>query len=80
MSREDEILRLVREAAADDVTFIRRVLALAQRDLQAVLDELRALDEPGRRVASYQELARIGARLSAAAALLAEAEEKEGDT
>jgi len=74
------ILAIVREAAGDDVRFTRAVLAIARRDLQQALDEIQALDEPGRRVASYEELARIGARLSAAAALLAEAEEKEGET
>ena len=74
---EDEIVRLAREAAGDEVAFMRGLLALARRDLEQVLDEIRALDEPGSRAVSYEELARLGRRLAVLADLMAG--EEEGD-
>lgn len=69
--RQDEILRLARAAAGDEATFMHGLLALARRDVQKVLDEIRALDEPGSRTVTYEELAALGRRLAAAAALVA---------
>jgi len=69
--REDEILRLARAAAGDEATFMEGLLALARRDVQEVLDEIRSLDEPGSRTVAYAQLAALGRRLAAAAALLA---------
>ena len=69
--RQDEILRLAREAAGDEATFMQGLLALARRDVQEVLDQIRALDEPGSRTIAYEELAVLGRRLAAAAALIA---------
>jgi len=69
--RQDEILRLARAAAGDEAAFMQGLLALARRDVQEVLDEIRSLDEPGSRTVSYEELAGLGRRLAAAAALVA---------
>ena len=69
--RQDEILRLARAAAGDEETFMQGLVALARSDVQEVLDEIRVLDEPGSRTVAYEELARLGRRLAAAAALVA---------
>ena len=47
------------------------LIALARSDVQEVLDEIRSLDEPGSRTVAYAELAALGRRLAAAAALVA---------
>ena len=70
-ARQDELLRLARQAAGDEGTLMHGLLALARRDVQEVLDEIRSLDEPGSRTLAYEELAVLGRRLAAAAALVA---------
>ena len=69
--RQDEILRLAREAAGDEAAFMQGLVALARRDVQEVLDEIRSLDEPGSRTVAYEQFAVLGRRLAAAAALVA---------
>lgn len=75
MSREDEILALVRRTRGDDEAFEAALVELAKRDVLETLDALlRAADSgpPGSlRATTYEELAALGRRLAASAALVA---------
>lgn len=76
MSREDELLALILRARRDDEAFMTCLLELARRDVQEVLDEVRAAAFPSasERVAAYEALARLGRRFAASAALVADYE------
>lgn len=68
MNREDEVMRIVREAAGDDQKFMSGLAELARRDVHEALDALRVVDSG----TGYDELARLGRRLASAAGLVAE--------
>ena len=81
---DDEFMEIARRTAGDDEAFEAALVERARRDVVETLDALmRATDSgaPGSlRAASYAELASLGRRLAAAAALVAEHEAKGGHT
>ena len=73
--REDEIMEIVRRARGDDEAFEAALVELARRDVLETLDALLQAADTGTpgslRATSYAELAALGRRLAASAALVA---------